>query len=689
MLRLIAFLAVIVAIASGLAWLADRPGNLVVNWEGYIVETSVFRAVVILAVVLGFVLFVWSILRQVWESPAVIGDLINRRRNKRGLEALSAGMIAIGAGDRSAATRYAIQARKSLPNEPLTHLLRAQAAQLSGDKTTSRRIFEAMLSAPETEQLGLRGLFLEAEKVGEREAAKNFAERAIKLNPKLSWPFEALFELQCRDSDWSGALETLMIGKRNGHIEKASGERRRAVLLTAQAQALEDNDPERALNLALEAHGLAPDLVPAAALAGRMLASRGNTPKATKIIQRAWQKQPHPDLATAYAYARLGDSPKDRLDRVRKLAQLNPYALESPIAVATAAIEAKDFDAARYALDPLLEGRLTQRVCTLMARIEGEQHGDKGRVREWLARAVNAPRDPVWTADGVVAEHWGPVSPVTGQLDAFRWRVPVESIDSRDGDLIARKLEELVALGAPVGAPSGMVEEAGSSSAAASAQRAPVTRRDDVATAEIVSDRPPLATAPQPAAVAGVAQPPPDAPSPPAGRGHAVPEVVQVAQAAAQSVPQRSEVAPAAAQPAQTMDQPVRKPVKLVGEILAETNPRQGPKPIGVAVASATDGEPGPAVEPAKPATAPAAAPAQAPAQQPSATSVVEVGDQVATRPVPAATIAALDDRRPQGRPDLGDSRIVLAPPSPDDPGPDAEVDEGRTARRNPYRMTT
>jgi len=90
-------------------------------------------------------------------------------------------------------------------------------------------------------------------------------------------------------------------------------------------------------------------------------------------------------------------------------------------------------------------------VATLMAHIEGEQHGDKGRVREWLARAVNAPRDPAWTADGVVADRWAPISPVTGTLDAFQWRVPVESMDRGDGEMLAAKLEELVALGGPEG----------------------------------------------------------------------------------------------------------------------------------------------------------------------------------------------------------------------------------------------
>lgn len=447
MLRLIAFLIGIALIATGLAWLADRPGELVLYWQGYRVETSVFRAAVIFVALVASALFIWSILRNVWHSPATVGNVLNKRRQKMGIEALSSGMIALGAGDKSAAMRSAIQARKSLPNEPLTHLLRAQAAQLSGDRTTARRIFEAMLAAPDTEQLGLRGLFLEAQREDEREAARHFAERAVALNPKLAWAVDALFDIQCRDGDWNGALETLAIARKNGHVDRAQADRRRAVLLTAQAQAAETGDPERALNLATEAHGLAPDLVPAAAIAGRLLASRGNTGRAAKIIQRTWSRAPHPDLATAYAYARIGDSPRDRLERVRQLAALSPNSLESPIAIANAAIEARQFDTARDALEPLIPERMTQRVATLMARVEGEQHADKGRIREWLARAVHAERDPVWTADGFVAERWMPVSPVSGALDAFQWRVPVEAMDKSERELIASKLDELMALG--------------------------------------------------------------------------------------------------------------------------------------------------------------------------------------------------------------------------------------------------
>jgi HemY protein len=466
MIRLLLFLLAILLLAVGLHWLADRPGTIVVEWQGYVAETSVFRAFVLLAVATGAVIVAWSALRQIWASPAIVGRYLYRRRQKRGLDALSSGIIAIGAGDRALATRYAHQARKALPNEPLTHLLRAQTAQLTGDRGTARRIYDAMLASPDTEQLGLRGLFLEAQREGEEVAARQFAERAVRLNPKLGWPVEALFELQCKAGDWHGALDTLAVGRRHGQIDKAIANRRRAVLLTGQAQHVEDTTPALALERALEAHRLAPNLVPAAAIAGRIFGSRGNTPRAARVLLKTWRLAPHPELATAYAYARPGDSPRDRLNRVRHLGRLTPNESEAPIALAVAAIEAREWDEARRALEPLISTHLTQRICTLMARIEGEQHGNAGAVREWLARAVNAPRDPAWTADGVVSDHWSPTSPVTGTLDAFRWRVPVEAIDEPVGPLLKSKVEELVGLGA---GPEPMLPRA-------SPEASPVTR---------------------------------------------------------------------------------------------------------------------------------------------------------------------------------------------------------------------
>lgn len=466
MVRLVVYLLMIALIASGLAWLADRPGTLQIAWQGYDIETSVFRAVVILAALVATLVFLWSVFRALWNSPAAIGHRLLRQREKKGLDALSGGLIAIGAGDSALASRYALQARKTLPHEPLTHLLRAQSAELAGDRAAARRIYEAMLASPETEQLGLRGLFLEAQREGAGEAARQFAARALKANPKLGWSSTALFEQQCKQKDWRAALATLDQAKKSGHIVKAAADRKRAVLLTARAVAAEDDAPDKALAWALEGHALAPDLVPAAVVAGRILASRGNTAKAAKVLQKTWSKSPHPDLASTYAHARIGDSTRDRLDRVRQLAALNPHSIESPIAVASTATEARMYDEARRALEPLLTDRLTQRVAMLMARIEAGENGEKGRVREWLARAMNAARDPVWLADGVISDHWEPTSPADGRLDAFQWRVPVETTDGKGSEILANKIDELIAIAPVAGTPdAGPPEPAKASSA--------------------------------------------------------------------------------------------------------------------------------------------------------------------------------------------------------------------------------
>ena len=66
-------------------------------------------------------------------------------------------------------------------------------------------------------------------------------------------------------------------------------------------------------------------------------------------------------------------------------------------------------------------------------------------MRDWLSRAVRAPKDAVWTADGYVSEKWLPVSPLSGRIDAFEWKVPVEQLGAPQAvALDADGLEDLI-----------------------------------------------------------------------------------------------------------------------------------------------------------------------------------------------------------------------------------------------------
>src|SRR5690606_34662118 len=108
-----------------------------------------------------------------------------------------------------------------------------------------------------------------------------------------------------------------------------------------------------------------------------------------------------------------------------------PQNRSAAMVLARAAIDAYERDLARDALGTYAATNPTQAICLMMAELEEGQNGDQGKAREWVNRAVRAPRDPVWTADGITADEWEPVSPVTGKLDAFEWRVPTSAVAAR------------------------------------------------------------------------------------------------------------------------------------------------------------------------------------------------------------------------------------------------------------------
>ena len=327
-----------------------------------------------------------------------------------------------------AAQKYTADAQRLAPSEPLTLLLGAQTAQLAGDRAAAEKTFRAMAGRADTKLLGLRGLFVEAQRRADGNAAKLYAEEAAQSAPSLPWAGQAVLQLRSAAGDWAGALDMLDRNRKTAAADKADYRRKRAVLLTARALSLEHSDRDNAKVFALEAVKLAPDFVPAAALAGRFLAEAGELRKASRVLRTAWKDNPHPDLASAYIHIRFGDTARERLSRAQELAAEQPGNAESALAVARAALDAREFKIARDALQPLME-RPTRRVALLMAEIERTEHGDEGRAREWMARALNAPRDPAWIADGIVSERWLPMSPVSGRLDAFAWTAPMAALE--------------------------------------------------------------------------------------------------------------------------------------------------------------------------------------------------------------------------------------------------------------------
>lgn len=431
MLRLLVFFLIVAGFAAAAVWLSDQPGSLSLDWGGYEIRITLLGAVIV--AVAGFALLYMAVrmIGIMMRAPANTARSMRIRRREKGLEALSGGLIAVSSGHVKLADKLSAKARKLMPREPLTLLLQAQAAQLKGDAKGAGQVYRAMLDSEQTQTLGLQGLFNEARRMGDNQVAMVIAERAAGIEPDSPWATPALMDLQAADGNWIAAGQSLERKKRYKLIDKAEARRQQAVLLTAQAMDVEDSQPERAQDMALKAHKLAIDLVPAAVIAGRLLSRKGRIAKAARVLEKTWKLSPHPDIADVYAHMKLGDKPQARLKRVRFLVHKNPDHIESALALAAAALSAQDWKLARSALELHLEAA-TRRVCALMAEIEDGEFGDKGRVRQWLSRALRAREDPMWIADGVAAPGWAPVSPVTGKLDAFAWTMPQASLPGPD-----------------------------------------------------------------------------------------------------------------------------------------------------------------------------------------------------------------------------------------------------------------
>jgi HemY protein len=445
MLRYLVLLVLLFGIAFGLHRLRNLSGEVVLTLGETAYAVDLTTAIIVVVASVLVIVGVGWFLRELARSPWRFMRGWRRRNEDRGRHAISQGLLAVAAGDLRAADRAASEAVRRTPDLPLTRLLQAQAAQLKGDRSAARTVFQDMTEHPETRIAGLRGLHIEAEREGEHEAARQIAERAREEAPAAPWAARALLRHQTAESDWDGALRTLTGATDARILDKRTARRLRAVLLTAKARDSEDGAPDVARAAALEAHDLAPDLAPAAVVAGRLLGRQGDVRRAIRVLEATWKAGPHPEVADAYLHVRAGDAANDRLKRAETLLRLRSQD-EGRHAVARAAIDARDFSRAREALRPILTERPTRKALILMAELEEAESGDSGRARGWLARAVHAPRDPAWTTDGMVLDDWAPASPVTGKLDTVEWKVPLAELEPPRMVIDAAELAPPIAL---------------------------------------------------------------------------------------------------------------------------------------------------------------------------------------------------------------------------------------------------
>ena len=427
LVRTLVWFVVAAVVMFGAVWLAEQPGSITAEWHGWRLDTNVGVILIVFVVLILLSVGAWLLYRWIIGAPGALFDTWGESKRRRGYQALTQGLAAVAAGDGAEAQKNARKAEALLSEPPLTLLLSAQAAQLTGDRDGAKRAFNAMLEDEQMAFLGLRGLIAQSLRDGDQAQALAYAERAFKLRPQTPWVVHSLFDMQAQIGRWREAQDTLDAGLRRKVVTADKGRTLKALLLVERSRAAEhDGSDGDALALAREAFGLAPERIAVSSRLAELQIKTGDGRRAMRTLERGWALAPHPDLAALYLKASGENDALKRVGIVRKLAAQKPDDLESNLALAQAALDASLWGEARRYLDAAGGTHPPVRVCRLMAEVEERAQSDQAKVHEWLARAATAPADKAWRCSACGAHHeaWHSVCESCGAFGTLHWRAP-------------------------------------------------------------------------------------------------------------------------------------------------------------------------------------------------------------------------------------------------------------------------
>ncbi|KAF0116873.1 MAG: HemY protein [Rhodobacteraceae bacterium] len=432
--KVILFVVLVAALALGAGLLSETGETMRITVAGWEFTIGPVQAVVLALLI---IVAVWVLLKALGLLGATfrflngdetaISRYFDRNRERKGYRALSEGLMALASGEPRLALTRAQNAERLLGKPELTTLLVAQAAEAAGDRKRATEAYKTLLKDDATRFVGVRGLLQQKLADGDREVALKLAEKAFQLRPKHAETQDILLKLQSDSGDWSGARTTLGAKLRAGTLPKDVYRRRDAVLALQQARTVVDDTASiEAREAAIEANKLSPDLIPAAAMAARGYLAKGDRKNATRVLKKAWEVLPHPDLAAAFAEIEPEETPQDRLKRFRTLTNLRPDNDETRMLLAELMLAAEDFPGARRSLDDVATRAPTQRSLAILAAIARGEGAEDSIVRDLVARAIAAPRGPQWVCDKCHAIHdgWQPVCDNCGSFDTLSWQTP-------------------------------------------------------------------------------------------------------------------------------------------------------------------------------------------------------------------------------------------------------------------------
>lgn len=261
-LRILLFLVLLGLVANLVMGAPSEQGEVVINWLGYEVATSgaVLAGLLAVALILAFIGGqIWSFLVNL---PYRLATRRHFKKEKAGLDTLFAGLEAISSGDAETARKLAKRSRQLLPDERLSAMLEAEAAQSQGREKEAASHFERLGNQSGSEFLGLRGLLAQAVRLGQWGSALPHAQKALTMQPKSPWVVGQAYNVYLHCGRYEDALEVLPKLAKLNHLTSEQVDFEKACI-NLQLAAMHSADQDNAMAFAKKSLRAYSNFVPA------------------------------------------------------------------------------------------------------------------------------------------------------------------------------------------------------------------------------------------------------------------------------------------------------------------------------------------------------------------------------------------------------------------------------------------
>ncbi|MEJ0043073.1 MAG: heme biosynthesis HemY N-terminal domain-containing protein [Rhizomicrobium sp.] len=332
MIRLLGILVAAGLLAAGIAWIADRQGELVFTLDAYEIHMSAAATIGFAVLFTALVVVLARLITTLVTGPGAIGAWFSARRLRRGNDSLSRGLLAVAAGDIHDARRHAERARGILGTHPLALLLQSQAALLDGDGTAQRHAYRAMLHheahrIPRPARSLPAGGGREQSGAGAaiRRAGAHFAPpRAVGRQCPVR--VESRARRLGRGAQGAGGRRPAQnAGKRcRAPPPRRAADRRSAGGRPPRRRRQRPDAGERGAGAGAGARARG-------GAGGAQAGAGGKAWRAQGVVEACWTQAPHPDLAEVYAAIKPDETYAQRAARLVGLAHLNREHFESRV----------------------------------------------------------------------------------------------------------------------------------------------------------------------------------------------------------------------------------------------------------------------------------------------------------------------------------------------------------------------